>query len=226
MDADLKQLLESDSPATRTALYLRLLYSPGAARAVQSLGSDAEWCSPQTVAFVKSVDFERLALEQSARQRNLAHRLGEALPCSWSLLDSDLLRDLVARFVDAPAFWRFPGRSLSECFALVAWPILRERHLSFFADIVRLEGVLSGLIAQPAAAAPWQSLAGADHERIEADGVWSERFPSQWQLLDDDCRLPTPAKAAELMARSPGPHRISLTLEPDGIEIACARLAT
>jgi hypothetical protein len=228
MDPDLQHLLQSDSPASRTALYLRLLYSPNSARAVQELRGGAGWCNPQTLAFLKSIDFERLGLEQGARLRNLAHHLGEAYPCSWSLLDADLRRDLVEQFVEAPAFWRFPGRSLPESFALVAWPILRERQRSFLADVVRLEGVLSGFATRPTAAAPWLDLAGAGHECIAAaDGGPTERFPSQWQLLDDDSQLPTPATAAELMTRAPAPHRIAFTLDPDGgIEITCARLAT
>jgi hypothetical protein len=228
MNPDLQQLLQSGSPASRTALYLRLLYSPSCARAVQALPGGGEWCDPQALAFVKSIDFVRLGLERNARLRNLAHHLGEAFPCSWLLLDADLRRDLVERFVETPSFWRFPGRSLPESFALAAWQILRERQLSFLADIVRLEGVLSGFATAPAKAAPWQDLAGADHRCIAvADGGPAERFPSQWQLLDDDSQLPTPTSAAELMARAPAPHHISLTLDPDGsIEIACARLAT
>jgi len=228
MDPDLQHLLQSDAPASRTALYLRLLYSPSCARAVHALLGGTESCAPQTLAFLKSIDFERLGLEQKARLRNLMYHLGEAFPCSWRLMDVDLRRDLVERFVETPSFWRFPGRSLPESFALVAWQILRERQRSFLADVVRLEGVLSGFATAPSKAAPWQNLAGADHECVATTaGETAERFPSQWQLLDDDSQLPTPSSAAELMARAPAPHRISLTLDHDGdIEIACVRLAT
>jgi hypothetical protein len=227
MDPDLQHLLQSTSPASRTALYLRLLYSPNSARAVQALLGGAEGCEPQTLAFLRTIDFERLDLEQKARLRNLMHHLGEALPCSWALLGADLRRDLAERFVDTPSFWSFPGRSLPESFALVAWQLLQERQLSFLADTVRLEGVLSGIVTKPGAASPWLDLAGAGHECDELpDGGRVEWFPSRWQLLTDDSQLPTPASAAELAARAPAPHRISLTLDRDGdLEIACIRTA-
>jgi hypothetical protein len=228
MDPELQHLLHSASPANRTALYLRLLYSPSCAQLARSLRASGDSaCHAQTLAFLQSVDFDRLALEQRARLRNLAHHLSESFAYSWPVLEPALRRELVERFVDEPAFWRFTGRSLAESFAVVAWQVLRARRCAFLADLVRLEGVLSGLLAGSTAPAPWQALPDADHEHVpDAAAGPTERFPSQWQLLDDNGELPTPARAGELMARVPSHHRLSLTLEPDGVEISCVRLAT
>src|SRR6201999_1018511 len=60
MDAELHQLLQSDSPASRTTLYLRLLYSRRCAQLVRGLGTGA--CHARTLAFVRTIDFDRLGL--------------------------------------------------------------------------------------------------------------------------------------------------------------------
>jgi hypothetical protein len=226
-DPDLQQLLRSDSPADRTALYLRMLYSRGCASAVRELSAgDRASSDPRVLAFVRTVDFERLGLEQGARLRNLARGLGESFPCSWPVIELELRRELVARFVEDPSFWHFPGRSLAEGFALVAWRLLHERQRGFLADLLRLEGVLSGILAAPdVPASPWLTLPGVAHEQIATATGYAERYLSQWQLLDDAGELPGAERVAELMQRPPRPHRITLTLEPDGIEISCTRLA-
>lgn len=228
MDPELEQLLQSDSPASRTALYLRLLYSRSCAHLVRTLSAAGGTSyPPRTLAFLHTIDFERLVLEQDARLRNLAHHLSKSFPCSWPVLEPELRRELVERFVDDSACWRFRGRSLAESFSMIAWKVLREGRRSYLADLMRLEGVLSGILAGPPETAPWQELPEAGHEYlVGVAGGPTERFPSEWQLLDDNGELPTPAVISELMARPPTPHWLSLTLEPDGVEISCMRLAT
>jgi hypothetical protein len=68
-------------------------------------------------------------------------------------------------------------------------------------------------------------VSGAGHEQLADQAGPTERFLSDWQLLNDHGELPTPADAGALVARAPRPHRLSLTVEPDGVAISCARLA-
>src|SRR5262245_42542200 len=119
MDAELQQLLQSDSPASRTELHLRLLYSRTCTQLVRAFADGGEVpCHARTLAFIRSIDFERLGLEQAARLRNLAHHLGQSFPCSWPVLGPELRHDLVEHFIEDPSFWGFRGRSLAEGFAV------------------------------------------------------------------------------------------------------------
>lgn len=224
MSDGLWNLLQSSSPAGRTDLYLRLIYSPSwSGSAFRALETERARIDPGAVGLLESLDRDRLTLEQNARLRNLAQKLETNLPCSWELMGRDRRLALVEQFVARSSFWAFRGRSLAENFALTHWSAL-VTELPFIADMLRLDGAISGMSRDPNVDSPWPRFTNAEHVRETLpNGAIIERFRSPWQLLTDSSTFPTPAEAAELAARPPSAFQLVLTLERDGsLEVQCA----
>ena len=211
-DAELLALIGRDSAEARTDLYLRMLYSPRYALAAQALAQSGDAGMPAaTRAFLTTVSFERLRIEQAARTRNLAVALAAGCPTWSSFFDARERFRWISAFADSDAFWRARGRSLPECFAL----FLFERHSRagdvLPADVARLDGVIAGLAAAPAAESPWQAV--AQHESRVIDGKHGERLRSEWPLV----RVGALADAATLRRATPASSHfvITVTVEPD-----------
>jgi hypothetical protein len=214
----------TDSVESRSALYLRLLYSPRYADcARRSLEDDSHRLPQQTAELLRTLDFERLGIEQRARARNLAHQLGMSCKSLFALLSDDVRISLVRRFCDTEEFWTGRGRSLAENFCLVAFREFSERRERFLADVARLDGVLSGLVEAPGRPSPWPEVVGVAHERLElSDGGIGERFRSAFRLLDAAGRLPGPEHTEVVEGATPGSYLITVGIEPDrSVTVEC-----
>lgn len=223
---ELRSLLTVDTAQSRTQVYLRLLYSPSAgAQARVALTSFGSLLPPRTVAFLETVDFDRLQVEQAARARNLAHQLGQSCPSFHSVMPRADYQELVRRFADSPSFWIYRGRTLAENFALFAHRELASEGNGFLADLVRLEGLVAGLSNSPEKPSPWPQ--GSDSSPfLQVEGsIPTEWFDSRWAMLDSRGNLPSPENLAEVSA--PAPHRIVIALQQDrGVTVIARTLNT
>jgi hypothetical protein len=217
---DYSGLLESGDPRARTLLYQRLLYSPSVATLVQSLlrGGGVK-ASAATVAFLGSIDFERLAVEQWARLRNLSGHLARSCPGLHAVLPREQVEGMLARFVDSADFWTPSGRTLAENFCLYvhrqAYPQLHPSLQELARDMAHLDGIISGLCVD--APSPWDEALEQRTAPALGGALKTESFISEWHLIDSEGRLPTaenyrrvvfPGRCRVLAAKFP--HQIVL----------------
>ena len=209
--------LRDDSPLARTALYLRLLYSPRQAEAFRrELEEAPDGMPPATAALLRTVDFTRLAIEQSARARNLLFRLKELSPSLFRIFANDSDLAMVSSFCDSDDFWEPKGRTLLESFCLFAAGRLSGAGGETDAALARLWGVMSGLQAAPASASPWSN-ASLRHNPAPDVHV-EERFVSRWPLLTTEGTV-VEANALREMAPRDRAYAIGVACGSDGIVV-------
>jgi len=167
--------------------------------------------------FLTGIDFRLLDRERSGRIRNLRGHILRACPSLDQVCDLRTLTELTEALADSDLFWSSIGRSLAENFCLFVATRRKDALSSFALDVVRLNGVVSGLRSGSLQPSPWPE--NAFH--LDAlDGSVRETLAVSHQLVDDAGNLPN-AENLELV-RSVRCQRISVVRTGDGRIIAIA----
>ncbi|WP_152592934.1 hypothetical protein [Nostoc sphaeroides] len=213
--SELLRLLTDDSVESRIELYTRLLYSSQCAAFVQdALLSGSTKISKANAAFLCTVRFDLLEVEQQARCRNLNRQLSRSCPSLFSVLPKEKLFNFVEEFCNSPDFWVLWGRTLAENFCLHVHYWLSAQELGFFAQLARLEGIISGLSSFPDKPSPWPlATSTVPDEVMFRNAKAVEVFTSEWRLIDMDGRLPHPDNLSQLLI--PSTHKIIIAILPD-----------
>lgn len=182
---------ENDDPATRTKLYLRILYGRNYLDRARALADASAHLPVLTRRLIASIDFGAMELEQLARIRNLARHLARAVPSVHCVLGHVLFDALVADFTNSEAFWSQRGRSLGENFCLFAHVTPGFDLTGFHRDTLKGSGIAVGLAADPEVACPWAPVE-AIRLRSQADEL-TETFLSDFTLVDGTGRFADPA---------------------------------
>jgi hypothetical protein len=208
VDAESLLLLTSDQSADRGQLYLRLLYNqPLSAYLIEQVEMAPASFPAATVRLLRSVNKYHLEVERAARIRNLTHHLARACPRFAAFMERELLHGWVQQFASSPDFWHMRGRTLAENFCLFLYPKLPDPLLS---EALRLDGIISGLSADPYVASPWT---GAMHQTVVDGAIATELMQSKVRLLGDDGALPCRENLAYVS--TPEPAIIAVVLSAD-----------
>jgi hypothetical protein len=163
-----------------------------------------------TRAILETVNFDLLAIEQSARQRNILRHILRAAPSLEVVISQERLHELAASFVNSITFWSAHGRSLVENFCLFAFELLPVDSLE--RDVIRLCGSAAGILAKPDAISPWSPDSEVDSTHLIEGSLATETFLSSWRLLDEAGALPIKENLEEVSQF--GPHRIIIACMP------------
>lgn len=195
---------EHDDMRGRTDIYLHLLHSSTYAAAARQALSDSSVVMPEGVrAFLRGIDFERLAHEQQHRVGDLCAYLRRVCPWHTADVGAEGLQRLATAYANSSAFTLYRGRTLEEDYCLFAYDALREAGELLAAEIARLDGVTAGLTAAPEQSTPWPS-----HERCGR----REAFASPYRFVFADGDAPAFSAVAQ-------PSRIEIEIDASGASI-------
>jgi hypothetical protein len=178
---------------------------------------------PTTRAVLATFDWRLLSLEQEARRRNLTKQVVRGLPSLETVLAPEMLAELMDGFVNSQEFWMPRGRTIQENFCLFAAEQMDADH-RFERDVLRLCGIVTGLIAAPAMPSPWPPQMEQEQAPTVDGALAVETFVSDWRLLGPAGSLPDGTNLNEVRERVrssiivsvfPGPtaYAVSLPLE-------------
>ena len=218
---ELAALLSVDTPAARSLLYLRLLYSPSQADALRWIVERQPHLLPEATAdLLGTIDFERLAIEQMARVRNLRFELKSLAPEMFRWLGDGPDVEAVRAFCDAKDFWHPRGRTLLETFCLF---VSARLPLSVAPEqcLIRLWGIVSGLPVGLTSPTPWAN--SVLELEPKAGIVVEESFRSPWPLVTPHGEI---SDLHLIRATPPGDreYRIGVALGPGGVTVSCGPL--
>ncbi|MFB4373320.1 hypothetical protein RAC92_07040 [Agrobacterium sp. CR_3] len=182
-------LFTSEEPKDITKLYLRMLYSEKyivAAKRVLESKNGSEIVNR----FLRTVNFEILALEQAARTRNLMRHLLRAAPSLNIAVEENLRYQMVREFIEGGAFWESRGRSLTENFCVFAIEAFMDHLTDFGRDTIKLGGLVSGILTSNGRPSPWADTTFGKLAS-ESDVEYAESFGSKFRLVDQRGNLPT-----------------------------------
>ncbi|MFW2438915.1 MAG: hypothetical protein ACN4GR_06030 [Arenicellales bacterium] len=214
-DFVIKYLVDSTVDG-RHSLMSRILYSPAFTRQAESCFSKLKTESPTRVpqkieTLLQSIDASALVIEQNARQRNLTNHVSRASPRLSAYIGKERLADFVSMYSDTPFFWMNRGRTLAENFSLyLHWTNVCESD-SFFAALVKFDGVTAGIGNRKASRSPWT---GESTNSQESELINSEIVYLAHALLAPDGELISPDQFGE-HPQSSG-QIVSIQLRLDG----------
>jgi len=183
MDAN---FFERGDPATRTALYLRILYGKDYLERARLLSSDGQGLPELTRQFLKSIDFRIMELEQAARARNLGRHVLRAAPALQHVMDTKLFDALIAEFTNSDVFWQAAGRSLAENFCFFAHREAHVRLTPFQKDTLKACGIVAGISVTRQSESPWIYAGEASKLGEDNSHTAGESFVSKFRLIDED----------------------------------------
>jgi hypothetical protein len=235
LDISVRKLLGTDYPESRTAVFLRLLYSRSFSASVCTTMETEPWViSEQMLGLLNTIDFGALAVERAARVTNLTRYLRRGSGALWECIGNALADRLVSAYSESENFWTPKGRTLVENFSLFAADIVNADSLlhrdlfELFGRVSALSAPSSGLAEAPACpctagsaevAGPWASPASPPWpddglSPVEVAGsVLVETFIAGSRLLDEQNRLPHCSVAT---IDASGRHRLVLAAFPGG----------
>ena len=236
LDTSVRKLLGADDLESRSAVFLRLLYSRSFSASVcTTMETDPWMISEQMLVLLSTIDFGALRIERAARVTNLTRYLRRGSGALWECVGNALADRLVSAYSDSENFWTPRGRTLVENFSLFAADIvnadspLHRDLFELFGRVSALSAPSSGLAEAPACpctagsaevAGPWASPApppwpddGLSPVEVAAS-VRVETFIAGSRLLDEQNRLPHRRTGAAI--NGPGRHRLVLAAFPGG----------
>ncbi|MCH9687307.1 MAG: hypothetical protein K0V04_38085 [Deltaproteobacteria bacterium] len=166
--------------------FLRLLYSPTLAsglRLAAEHGGDG--LDPDTRSILDTLDFERLAFFQRSRVSQLHVHFRRQFGALVATAPAPMLESIIAGFADSPRFWEPRGRSLGENFALFAYERFTAQERPDLADLVRLQGIVSGMSARPTADSPWPDRRPPPAVALGLHAIALDCFHTRSRLLDE-----------------------------------------
>jgi hypothetical protein len=168
--------------------YLKLLYSP--------VFTDQFFATKQTAHcenFLKPfINRERLRAEQHARFRNFIFHIRMSLTLLDDILTTEELESITLSYLDSADFWDFRGRSLIENFCLFAYKNLNIDNKPITADLIKLQGIVAGLMADCEKSSPWEGGIVTVNQQIA-----KESFFSKFKLVSDSGQVITRVEAQE-----------------------------
>lgn len=235
-DTSLRELLGANDLESRSAVFLRLLYSRSFSASVRTIMETEPWViSEQMLGLLNTIDFDALTVERAARVANLTRYLRRGSGALWECVGDTLADRLVSAYSDSESFWMPKGRTLVENFSLFAADIvnadspLHRDLFELFGRVSALSAPSSGLAETPACpctagsvevAGPWATPApppwpddGLSPVEVAAS-VRVETFIAGSRLLDEQNRLPHRRSVAT--SNPSGRHRLVLAAFPGG----------
>ena len=198
------------TPSGQAQLYLRMLHSASFAEQLRAEFTSTAHTLPDGLrALIATVDFERLRAEHDHRIGDFCTYLAKACPLHKALVEEAMFCELAGAYCDSPDFVSFRGRTLAENYALWGYRWLVNRGEGFLAEVLRIEGVASGLGHTLEAQTPW-----AEHRRLKR--TLAEVFISKFDVFDADLEAADLSVVVERSRRSPSPTLVCITRHPDG----------
>lgn len=192
-------LIQTDTPRTRIAVYQRLLYASRWSDFLKTIQKNDDLEIPSSMAtFLSTIDFERLAVEQKARMRNLNSHFARSCPSLYLVLSKETRQRLLEEFINYDLMWATRGRTLAENFCLFVYEELADPTNGFAREVARLSGMRSGLSYAPNTASPWVSVCSDVMAPSLSGAVATESFISQWELVDETGNPPNEANLSQL----------------------------
>jgi len=181
-------LLKTDTTEARILLYQRLLYSKRWSQSAQFALHQSN-IPESTYLLLKSINFERLTIEQEARRKNLANHLKRVCP-SLEVIPLELLRISLQHFVDSNDFWIPRGRTLAENFCLFVYHDFSFSTHDFEREVVKLSGIVSSFSADCDKPSPWKDQHEEDVTPHVDGASVVESFTSKFCMIDENGNLP------------------------------------